>query len=358
MKIRDDRTLNRVEVTEQYTIEPAFVAEDDGSRRFDLNPHVVASLAKAPKLLERSAPLAVTHPRNVRYNASVLLPEAWKIENETVTIEDPAFFYRSQVTATARRFSAQYDFRTLADHVDAAAVPEYARKLERVRDDTSYWFKTGTPDGAPESGSTNIMAILAVLAGAGAGWAVVAFLRRHVPKVRQAEANAPSGIAGWLILPTLHTCLVPIAMCVALFAYGPFFDVDTWNAIGSGASALAVQLLKIGYFAIIAGGVTLLIASSFAIFLLFGRRRVFPFAYILITWSSVAWLVLNLVVVIGIPSADSKLAFETGADAARSFISGLIWTAYMVRSQRVAATFVRDGAAPAQPAVAAVAEAQ
>ena len=47
---------NRMEVVERYTIEPAFVEKDDGSRRFDLNPYVVTALAKAPKLMERSTP--------------------------------------------------------------------------------------------------------------------------------------------------------------------------------------------------------------------------------------------------------------------------------------------------------------
>ena len=39
---------------------------------------------------------------------------------------------------------------------------------------------------------------------------------------------------------------------------------------------------------------------------------------------------------------------QSGRDVARGFISSLIWTAYMVNSQRVAATFVRDVATPAQ----------
>ena len=193
------------------------------------------------------------------------------------------------------RFIAQYDFRTLANHVDAARVPEYARKLERVRDDAGYWFTPGTPARLPAVESINIMLILAMLIGAGGGYALVAFLRRHVPQVRSWEANAPSGIAGWLLLPALQTCIMPITLSIALYDFWPYLDAGTWNSIGSGASEFAVQLLKIGYFTLIAGGVALLIVGCFAVLLLFGRRRVYPFAWILMMWSVLVWLVLDLV---------------------------------------------------------------
>jgi hypothetical protein len=353
LRIKDDRQANRVQVVERYTIDPAFVEDDNGSRRFDLNPHVVATLAKAPKLIARTTPLAVGHPRNVRYNVSVVLPQLWTIPNETVTVEDPAFVYRSKVSATGRRFTAQYDFRTLTDHVDATAVPEYARNLERVRDDASYWFRTASPAHLPRAESMNIVTILAVLVGAGMGCALVAFLRRHVPRTRPAEANAPTGIAGWLLLPALHTCITPAALGMALYAYWPYLDAGTWNAIGSGASELAVQLLKIGYFALIAGTAALLIVGCFTILLLFRRRRVYPFAWILMMWSVLAWLVLELVIVIALPGENVNGVAEAWTDVGRGLISSLIWTAYMVKSRRVAATFVHGVATPAQPAAPA-----
>jgi hypothetical protein len=139
---------------------------------------------------------------------------------------------------------------------------------------------------------------------------------------------------------------------LALYAYWPYLDAGTWNAIGSGASELAVQLLKIGYFALIAGTAALLIVGCFAVLLLFGRRRVYPFACVLMMWSMVAWLVLELVIVIALPGENANDVVQAWTDVAGGLISSLIWTAYMVKSQRVAATFVRGVATPAQPATA------
>jgi transglutaminase-like putative cysteine protease len=348
VRIKDDREANRVEVVERYTIEPAFVEKDDGSRRFDVNPHVVASLVKAPKLAERSTPLLVGHPRNVRYKATVLLPEAWTIPNDTVTVEDAAFVYSSKVANVGRRFTAEYDFRTLADHVDPARVPEYARKLERVRDDASYWFTSGGTAQARSAGSINIVVILAALLGAAGGCTLIQFVRRRVPEMRSVDPSSPSGIAGWLILPMLHTCVLPIMQVMALHDYWPYLDTHMWNAIGEGAGELAVQLLKVGYFTLIAGDVALLIAGCYAIFLLFARRRTYPFTWILLMWAVFALLSLNLSVVSGLPDDEANNVAQSAMGVVQAFISCLIWTAYLRQSRRVAATFVRDGSTPAQ----------
>jgi transglutaminase-like putative cysteine protease len=346
LQIKDNRELNRVEVVERYTIESAFVTKDDGSRRFDLNPDVVAALANAPKLVQRSTPLSVRHPRNVRFKAMVLLPEPWTIKNEAVTVEDPAFVYKSKVELVGRRFTAEYAFRTLADHVDAARVPEYARKLERVRDDASYWF-TSAATGQPGDGSINIVMILAMLLGAAGGYFLSGFLRRRVPALRPVEAGSPSGIAGWLLLPALNTLALPIVQAMTLRNYWPYMDAPTWNAVGEGGSDLAIQLLKLGHFTLIAGSATLLIAGCYAIFLLFARRRTYPFAWIVLMWAMLALQLLDVIVVSGSPGENTPENIGTAGRAAQTLIFCLVWTAYMVRSRRVAATFVRDGSTPA-----------
>lgn len=355
LRIRDDRAANRIEIVERYTIEPAFVEKDNGKRRFDLNPHVVASLAKAPKLVERSTPLYVRHPRNVRYKATVLLPEDWSIDNDTTTVQDAAFVYSSKIEAVGRRFTAEYDFRTLADHVDAARVPEYARKLERVRDDASYWFTSGGSAEEPEGpGSINIVLILAALLGAAGGYVLLGYLRRRVPAVQPIDPSAPSGINGWLLLPLLNTCLLPIAIATSLYEYRPHLDIHTWNAIGEGASELVIQLLQLGHFALVASGVALLMVACYTIFLFFRRRRSFPFTWVLLLWAWLAWLALDMILVIGSPGEDPRDVQNTGSSFAQALIFCLVWTVYMRRSRRVAATFIRDGStlmpAPAVPA--------
>jgi len=358
LRIKDDRTANRVEVIERYTLEPAFEEKDGGKRRFDINPHVVATLAKAPKLVERSTPLFVRHPRNVRYKATVLLPEDWTIDNDTPTVQDAAFVYNSKIEAVGRRFTAEFDFRTLADHVDAARVPEYARKLERVRDDASYWFTTGGEAAAEEqtAGSINIILILAALLGAVGGYVLLGHLRRRVPAARQIEPGWPSGFAGWLLLPMLNTLVLPFSIGASLYEYRPHLDTHTWNAIGEGGSDLRIQLLQLGHFTLVATGVALLMLACYSVFLLFSRRRTYPSSWMLLFWSWLTWLILDMCLVIGLPgdhAADVKTSVMV---VLRILFFCVIWTFYMGNSRRVAATFVRDDAtrAPVPPVPAAL----
>ena len=294
VEIRDDRDKNRIVVTEHYQIEPAFEKEDDGSLRFDVKPDTVRAKVPAPKLTERTSPLEVIHPLNVRYRAIVWLPDAWAIEPADVTIDDPAFHYSSKVSYVGRRFDATYAFRSLADHVDAQRVPEYARKLEQVRDDASYWFTHIGDPRLPDVATLNITLVLALIVGLLAGVPFARFLGRQVPgSLPAVTAHTPTGIRGWLILPVIGTLAVPLFLGKAIFDYWSYLDLTSWNEIGTGQSDLTIQFLKLGHVILVAGGVALLAAACYSIFLLFTKRRAFPRAYIVTNWTLFAWILLQ-----------------------------------------------------------------
>ena len=349
LKARDNRNENRLEVTERYEIEPAFAKEDDGSFRFDLNPHVVTSRVKAPRQVHRTTPLEVNHPSSIRYKATVLLPEPWRVTTGAVTIEDPAFVYRSNLKYSKQRFDALYEFRTLTGHVEAGRADEYARKLKQVRDDASYWFTHGGDSAAASDTTTNIVLVIAAVLGFGGGILLVVMVRGYAPELREVPANAPTGLRGWLILPVLHTCIMPIAAAISLYAFLPFFGMGMWNGIGEGESELVIQLLKLGYFVLVLLGCALLVVSSYLIYLLFARQRTFPLTYIIVTWGMAVWAVLDVVVGLNLPGGDGN-ASETARSIGSIFgdlLSATLWTAYMVKSVRVAATFTRERGVPA-----------
>ena len=84
-----------------------------------------------------------------------------------------------------------------------------------------------------------------------------------------------------------------------------------------------MQLLKLGHFTLIAGDVALLIAACYASLLLFGRRRSYPFAWILLMWVAPRWLFIDLIVVIGQPDEDRRTSTRKPprVAVARAFIS-------------------------------------
>ncbi|HKE96863.1 MAG TPA: DUF2569 domain-containing protein, partial [Povalibacter sp.] len=353
---RDDRGENRIEIIERYTLDPGFHVEDDRSLRFEMNPYIVKAHAKAPKKTVRTSPLAVPHPVNVHYHAIVQLPEDWSANTGVVKVEDPAFVYRSNVKYAQRRIDASFEFRTLTDHVDAARVPAYAARLSQVRDDAGYALThagNSAAEAAPVTGSNlNVALVLAALLGLGGGVMVVSFLRRRVPAPTEpVPPETPRGLAGWLILPMLHSCVLPIAVAISLYAYRPYLDTGTWANIGAGASGLATQMLQLGYLAIVAAGAAILVAGGYALILLFTRNRRFPGTYILLTWSVFGWAAVSAVVVISLPHATPQDIGAAIRDVVQTFLGSAVWTSYMVMSRRVRATFVQDRSLPPIAAV-------
>jgi len=141
----------------------------------------------------------------------------------------------------------------------------------------------------------------------------------------------------------------------SLYGYRPHLDTHTWNAIGAGASDLTVQLLQLGHFTLVASGVALLMLACYTVFLFFNRRRTYPSSWILLLWSWLAWLALDMCLMIGLPGDNAAEVKASVTVVVRVLIFCVIWTIYMRRSRRVAATFIRDDATrspvPPVPAV-------
>lgn len=341
----DDRAGNRVEISEDYEFEPAFAEQDSGSVRFEFAPYVVAERVKAPGDVHRTTPLAVSYPLHVRHKAVVLLPENWPAQTGVTTIEDPAFAYRADLTYRNRRFEALYEFRTLADHVEATRTPEYARKLQQVRDDASYYFTHTGKARLPPPRAINLVALLAIIMGLASGTAFVSYLIRRGPAItKPTSADAPVGIRGWLLLPAFQTCLLPFVAAVLAFQYWPYLNAHTWNEIGAGESELAIQLLKLSHFLLISGACALAVAGCGEIYLMFSRRRAYPVAFVVLTWSTILWVFLSAIVTYYMAGDGRELSAKEIATLIRNCLSGALWTAYMVKSDRVAATFVREPA--------------
>jgi hypothetical protein len=103
---------------------------------------------------------------------------------------------------------------------------------------------------------------------------------------------------------------------------------------------------KIGLFFAILFGYALLLTSAFLLYLLFARRRAFAPGFIIMLWVGLLWAVLLEFAMdaLGLEKTDpAKFAFSI----VRDLIGAVIWTAYMMKSERVRATFVRTRSPPA-----------
>lgn len=140
--------------------------------------------------------------------------------------------------------------------------------------------------------------------------------------------GSPPNIGGWLLLPALSTVLTPVYVLIGLFALYPVVQAfGRLDGILQAYVALSVAI-NVG----LAG------AWIYAFVLLVKRRRSFPDLYI-------ALLIVSAVVVSAdIIAASSLLNIQPDSSSYRDLGRALggvaIWVPYMLRSKRVAATFI------------------
>lgn len=352
----DDRETNKLVVIEKYTLAPAFTKNDDDAKNyFEFNPHLVRSAASAPKPIVRTSPLQLDHPTHVRYKAVVLLPEPWSIKPLDGNIVTPAFSYRSSVRYKQDTVTTEYDFKTLVNDIPAADVAEHARKLEAVRDDAYYYLSYAEPvETAPVPFKLSWAMVFALVGGIVVGGLAIRWLWRYEdPRYpKPASANAPEGIGGWLVLPAINLVFTIGSLVFLYYAWFQYFDANLWTKMGSDEDPVIAHWGKIGVFSFLMMGYALLLVSMFAVYLLIKKRRGFAPGFIGIIWSGLIWSIVVQVSLRAVGMDDSS-AMTLGVSLARDLIFALVWTAYMLRSERVRATFVRTRPKPATAMFAA-----
>ncbi len=339
--VNDDRSGNKLALTESYALNPAFTKQDtDDKHYFELHAHVVRSAARAPKTIVRTAPLRLNHPTHVRYQAVVNLPEPWTIKDLDETISAPGFTYNSSVRYKRDTVTASYEFKTLADDIPAADVPEHARKLEAVRED-AYYYLSYAADAAAEPApfKLSMTMLFAILGGVAGGGLLVRWLHRYENAgfPGPAPANAPTGIGGWLVLPALGTIVTPLVVGYTFYAWRDYFDAGVWANLGHSQDAVLAHWGKIGMFCTILLSYALFLMGAYLIYLLVTKRRTYPPGYIAMMWISAIWGALAQVSIAALGVEEKYIV----PGIIRDFLAAALWSAYMVKSDRVRATFVR-----------------
>lgn len=140
--------------------------------------------------------------------------------------------------------------------------------------------------------------------------------------------GSPPALGGWLLLPALSTFLSPFFIMSGLIELYPAMQ----------AFSRVNGTLQTYIAASVAINAALAIAWVYACFLLVKRRREFPGLFM-------GLLLISAVVVCGdIVAAATLLNIQPESssyrDLGRAFVGAAIWVPYMLRSKRVAATFI------------------
>ncbi len=170
--------------------------------------------------------------------------------------------------------------------------------------------------------------------------------RRHQ---EAAEIAAPlseqknlEGLGGWLILVGFGVILSPLVIIAQLLqAYSGIVTTGNWEAITTPGSAVYHPFFGPLLIAEIVFTVGMLLVRLALIFLFFAKKRAFPKWFIGITLFGLLYSVVDVLAFKAIWPSTELLNWTTVGQFVRSAATALIWVAYMLRSKRVKATFVK-----------------
>jgi hypothetical protein len=156
----------------------------------------------------------------------------------------------------------------------------------------------------------------------------------------ESEVSDLRGLRGWLVFVGIGLCLTPLRLLKTIGENVAAFNEDTWNALtmpGAPAYHPLWAPLLIGETIL---NVLLLGGSVLALWLFFGKRRIFPRVAMVWLLGGVIVSVLDLVLVQTIPAAAAGVTASDIREVIQAGTGALIWIPYFLASKRVRATFV------------------
>lgn len=128
--LQDDEQLNRIEITEFYTIEKIWVPSDRNKTSYcQFYPHSIGSLLKAPVDRARSMPLSVPFPQHQIVRTEVTLTEPWPAKTDSKFISDPAFSLQMKLKQSGKLLVVDYEYQSYTNCVPAGRAGTYVQKL-------------------------------------------------------------------------------------------------------------------------------------------------------------------------------------------------------------------------------------
>ena len=343
--IHDDQARNVIEVREYYDIDRPFTKNQGGHLEFFLQADELYRYVDSLNSSVRKAPLAIAYPVDVQQTVRALLPQKWQTRNETVRIDDPAFRYTSNVSysdnGNVPQLTLDYRYVSLSDYVDVAALPTYQSARKRAYDDLGYYIRPGTTFATvrPKKLATSPRWV-AELSLFLAVWIALRFLLRWDPQPAKSEPDWPVGMRGWLLLPAFAVVVSPVLLVGVLYKGARFVDVDHWNQLHDTVPAPLNAWAPATLLAFTVCGVFLMVAQILLVYLFFKRRSSAPYIFIAISWAAVLYFaaarLFSSAAHLNVILDDAKLTSELMGGVVRSGI----YTAYVLLSKRVKATFV------------------
>lgn len=149
------------------------------------------------------------------------------------------------------------------------------------------------------------------------------------------------GIGGWLTLVALGLLVTPVMLAFHLLGtYLPLLTEGTLQALSDPSSEayhpLWVPLITFE----VVGNILMFLGYCYLLYIFFKRSETFPKSYIFLTVASLIFIAIDFFAADLIPAVAEQDDSEMLEQLIRAAIGCAIWVPYMLKSERVKATFV------------------
>jgi hypothetical protein len=354
LKWESNDRLNTFVVTAKYRIEDGWQAVQGSSRKsVEFYPVAIWDYLYAPRSQKRTMPLGLSYPARISYTATIHTPENLRDRTSSKTIDSEFFKGVSAFKPENKAVQVEASFTVKTRGVPQEKVPQYVQDLRDFRQALGYTISYD-PAALERNkvyrfnwyiAALGVAAVILSTAGA------VYLYRIPIPPVPVPETlQSLSGLSGWLIIVAFGLCLRPVMQLVGFVrAYQIYFDARVWENLTRHDSNGYLPWFGTLCSIEIVCQIALLVVGGFLLVTFFKKRRIFPRIFVGYLVGLLVFNVADQLAVYWLQDRDLSFGKEFYQLAGYS----LIWIPYMLRSQRVRATFV-NGREPASPAMKAV----
>ncbi|GLQ90261.1 transglutaminase [Dyella flagellata] len=365
LQIKDDEAANRIVIKETYTIADMVTPSGDGKQRVaDIILPDISQVMREPSATDRKSPLHLAYPQDVSQHTEILLPANWPLKPSNATIDDPAFHFEQTVLIDGARVTMLDHYQALTDEVPAQDMPRYVSNLARARNSVGYelsWGKTAaatTTTAAPATQPSTLdrmnWPLVMLTLGIFAFWPWMAFKAYRYDPPPSVESDPRwQGIGGWLLLLTVLLALRPLVYGSSLLHLVRILFSDKWAQLTTYGSHSYHALYAPTMLLELTDAVAQLTFSLLLLLLLFQRRSSFPRVALLVIVSGVIVHLGDVGLASMVPIKNISLSTTK---AVWNVIGTVVWSAYLLQSRRVKATFVRRYRASMSPPLSQLAE--
>jgi transglutaminase-like putative cysteine protease len=352
MEINDVDSTNTLTTIEKYSLQQTWKVDSTNARQVTFWSRartVQQALPAYPDENKQDAPLALNYPYKLDYTMLLQMPQDWPFNDPDLHIKNPYYKFDFKVTTNGRFITLHYHYETYQDNIPLAYMATYIKERDQIDEVFSFRFYWASHDDvepeepeAPQAPATpsslNWLAIgLAMFAAALFCYPAFDLYKKSLLPVQTSLTWLP--INSWLILLAIGVVVRPFLFTISLIST-KVFTSQYWYALHRQPNATGdISVLQLMISVEVIFNVFFIVYSVVLTFLFFKRRDSFPIAMIYFLLINLVYTFLDMVVrhfILKHVEVDP----DTLRELLTTFVSGGIWSLYLLKSEQVKETFI------------------